>query len=169
MAEETQPAPKPQAIEKKNSGDGAAPQQPQQPITPEYVPSGLEQLEKPALVQLAAAFFSSKTTFGPDPETAKLMAQTEMHHETCRLEAYRKNLENQEEDSKRKHQYRLKHLNHDTFLLALVLILALGGAGVGLYLTIIDKPGLGSNLLIASVALIYYVIGGKSPFHKKEE
>ena len=129
----------------------------------------LEKLDKPELVSLAAAFFSSKTTVGPDPETAKLMAQTEMHHETCRLEAYKKNLDTQDEDAKRNHEFRLKRLNYDTLLMGMVLLLALAGAGTGLYLTITDHSALGSNILIASVALIYYIIGGKSPFHKKDE
>ncbi len=92
-----------------------------------------------------------------------------MHHETCRLEAYKGNLENQEQDNRRKHEFRIKRLNHETILTSLILILALAGAGTGLYLVVVDKTGLGSNLLIASVALIYYIIGGKSPFHKKDE
>jgi hypothetical protein len=165
MAEETKPAAE-QAIEKKSNGDGPVPAA-SQAITPEYV--ALEKLNKPELVSLAAQFFSSKTTFGPDPETAKLMAQTEMHHETCRLEAYKKNLENQEQDGRRDHEFRLKRLNRDTFLMGMVLVLALAGAGTGLYLTITDQRTLGSNILIASVALIYYIIGGKTPFSKKDE
>ena len=166
MVDEPKPATAPQAIEKKN-GDGAAAAE--QTVTPEYIPTAaLEKLEKPELVQLVS-FISSRTTVGPDPETAKLMARTEMHHETCRLDAYKENLKNQESESVRKHEFRMKRLNHETLLTALVFLVALAGAGTGLYLVINDKTGLGSNLLIASVALIYYIIGGKSPFHKKEE
>jgi hypothetical protein len=126
----------------------------------------LQKLEKPEVLSLAA-FFSSKMTFGPDPESAKLMAQTEMHHETCRLEGYKKNLENQEQDGKRDHEFRLKRLNHDTFLMGMVLLLALAGAGTGLYLTVTEHGALGSNILIASVALIYYIIGGNPLSAKK--
>jgi hypothetical protein len=167
MPEETKPVVAQHSIEKKNNGGNAAPAE-NQTITPEYVPA-LEKLDKPELVSLAAAFFSSKTTLGPDPETAKLMAQTEMHHETCRLEAFKKNLENQSQDGKRDHEYRLKRLNYDTILMGMVLLLALAGAGTGLYLTVSDHSALGSNILIASVALIYYIIGGKTPFSKKDE
>jgi len=163
------------AIEKStptNSGNTApGGTAPSSEAVPEYIApeKALEKLDKPQLVSLAAAFFSSKTTFGPDPESAKLMAQTEMHHETCRLEAYKKNLENQESDSKRDHEYRTKRLNHDTILMVVVLLLAIAGAGTGLYLTVSEHSQVGSNILIASVALIWYIIGGKNPFQKKEE
>ena len=96
------------------------------------------------------------------------MAQTEMHHESCRLEGYRENLKHQDLEGQRKHQYRLKKLNHETFLLTSVLLGALGGAAVGLYLTVTGKP-VGSDILIASIATVVYVISGKTPFHRKEE
>lgn len=155
------------AIQKQSAGDLNAAAD---PVPAEYVPAEkvLQKLEKPEVLSLAA-FFSSKMTLGPDPESAKLMAETEMHHETCRLEGYKENLKLQEAESQRDHDFRKKRLNHDTFLISLVLVLALSGAGCGLYLTITDHAALGSNLLIAAVALIYYVIGGKSPFHKNEE
>ena len=70
---------------------------------------------------------------------------------------------------KRDHEFRLKRLNHDTFLMGMVLLLALAGAGTGLYLTVTEHGALGGNILIASVALIYYIIGGKSPFSKKDD
>lgn len=170
MPDDQHPNAAPQAIQKQEvppggqvSGSTAA-----QPtaITPEYV-EALQKLEKPEVLSLAA-FFSSKMTLGPDPESAKLMAQTEMHHESCRLEGYRENLKHQDLEGQRKHQYRLKKLNHETFLLTSVLLGALGGAAVGLYLTVTGKP-VGSDILIASIATVVYVISGKTPFHRKEE
>jgi len=139
------------------------------PVVGEYVEAtkALQKLEKPEVLSLAA-FFSSKMTLGPDPESAKLMAQTEMHHESCRLDGYKENLKNQDSEGVRKHEYRKKKLNHETFLLTSVLLGALAGAGVGLYLTIMEKP-VGSNILIASIATIVYVISGKTPFHRKED
>ncbi len=116
-----------------------------------------------------AAFFSSKMTLGPDPESAKLMAQTEMHHESCRLDGYKENLRNQDAENARKHEFRMKRLHYDTLLTGALLVLAILGAGTGLYLTVTERPTLGSNILIASVAIIYYLIGGKNPFHRKDE
>src|SRR5580658_1914666 len=64
----------------------------------------------------------SKTTFGfgPDPETAKTIAQAEMHEENCRLQAYQASLQNREEQSKRDHEFRKKKLNHSTALMITV-------------------------------------------------
>jgi hypothetical protein len=139
------------------------------PITPEYVDpqKALSKLEKPEVLSLAA-FFSSKMTLGPDPETAKVMAETEMHHETCRLNGYKENLKFQDEDGKRDHAFRMKRQNHSTFLLTSILAGALAGAGVGLYLTIKHEP-VGSNILIASIGTIIYIISGKTPFHHSDE
>ncbi|SRR6266852_1850310 len=168
MADDPQPKPPSPttAMQTQPPTQPAAPVASGSPITPEYV-EALQKLEKPEVLSLAA-FFSSKMTLGPDPESAKLMAQTEMHHESCRLEGYKENLKHQDLEGGRKHEYRKKKLNHETFLLTSVLLGALAGAGVGLYLTIVDKP-VGSNILIASIATIVYVISGKTPFHRKEE
>jgi hypothetical protein len=139
------------------------------PITPEYVEAqkALEKLDKPEVFSLAA-YFSQKMTLGPDPETANLMAKTEMHHETCRLNGYKENLKFQDEEGKREHAFRVKRQNHETFLLTAVLLGALVGAGVGLYLTIQHEP-VGGNILIASMGIIVYVISGKTPFHRSGE
>lgn len=157
-----------QALEKQPPKT-AAPDPPQDgTITPEYVPAekALQKLDKPEVLSLAA-FFSSKMTLGPDPETAKIMADTEQHHETCRLDGYKANLKNQDEDSKRRHEYRIKRLNHETLVTIGVLVGCLAGAGVGLYLTIKHEP-VGSNILVASVGIIVYLITGK-PIHRKDE
>jgi hypothetical protein len=174
MTDEQSPKGNPQAIQtqskpKAETTASEGTPEPTSPIVPEYVEAekALQKLEKPEVLSLAA-FFSSKMTLGPDPESAKLMAQTEMHHETCRLEGYKENLKHQDLDGQRKHQFRLKKLNHETFLLTSVLLGALAGAGVGLYLTILGNP-VGSNILIASIATVVYVISGKTPFHRKEE
>jgi hypothetical protein len=139
-------------------------------INPEYVPAeqALKKLDKPEVLSLAA-YISSKLTLGPDPESAKLMAQTEMHHETCRLDGYKENLKNQDAENERRHTFRMQRLHYDTLLTGALLLLAILGAGTGLYLTVTQRPTLGSNILIASVAIIYYLIGGKNPFHRKDE
>ncbi len=166
----------PDALKKRDQSNGEPtspspdPSSDASPVTAEYLPAekALQKLEKPEIVSLAA-FFSSKMTLGPDPESAKLMAETEMHEESCRLEGYKANLKNQDAESGRSHEFRMKRLNHDTSLTAMVLLIGIAGSGAGLYLTIKGSTGTGSNILIASVALIYYIMGGKNPFHKKEE
>src|SRR6266849_6249232 len=125
MVDDQKPSAPSEAIQKHDDSpksDGAA--APSTPITPEYIPAekALEKLDKPEVLSLAA-FFSSKMTLGPDPETAKVMADTEKHHESCRLDGYKANLKNQDEEGKRKHEYRMKHLNHDTLTIVMVLVL----------------------------------------------
>jgi hypothetical protein len=169
MTDEDQGSASTPAIEKQQPKSQAV-STPAQPITPEYVEAkkALEKLEKRELVSLATfSAFSSKMTLGPDPDTARIMADTEKHHESCRLEGYKENLKFQDQDGQRNHVFRMKRLNHETFLLTSVLVGALAGAGVGLYLTVQHQP-IGSNILIASVGVIVYIISGKTPFQRKE-
>ncbi len=107
---------------------------------PPEVTKVAEQLEKsPELLKLFVASFRSTTTFGPDPATAKIIAQTEMHQESMRLEGYRETLksrdlhdqrdhERKESQSKRDHEFRRKKLNHQS-LLALIGLVAATAAG----------------------------------------
>jgi len=55
----------------------------------EVLEKRLEQLPKEELIAqvFAMAVSRNTTTIGPDPETAKVLAQTEMHAESSKLEA----------------------------------------------------------------------------------
>jgi hypothetical protein len=103
----------------------------------------------------------SKTTFGfgPDPETAKTIAQAEMHEENCRLQAYQASLQNREEQSKRDHEFRKKKLNHSTVLMVTVVVVTVGGIGGGLILSVTGNSSLGNPVLVASFTLLSSLAG----------
>jgi hypothetical protein len=157
----------------------AAPQQLIPPEAAQVIKAKLEEkLDQVPAPQLVAEIFaaSMSRTVGPDPETAKLMAQTEMHAETSKLEAYKTNLENRNEQGKRDHEFRTlesnqdhafrkKELNHQTVKALIIIVVALAFVGSGLYLVISggDNRSIGTNILIAGVAIMVYAMTGRMP------
>ena len=144
------------------------------PQVPELVPP--KSLEKPALPppvlhalekvpdQEAKAILSmavSRTTFGfgPDPETAKILAETEIHEEECRLKGFQASLQNREEQNKRDHDFRKKKLNHQTGLTVVVLAVTVAGIVGGLVLSATGNPTLGNPVLIASFTVMVTLSG----------
>jgi hypothetical protein len=103
----------------------------------------------------------SRTTFGfgPDSETAKVIAQSEMHEEDCRLKAYQSSLVNREEQSKRDHEFRKKRLNHQTVLTTAILLVTIAGVGSGLALTVAGNSTIGNPVLIASFTMLSGLAG----------
>ena len=116
--------------------------------------------------ELIAQFFAafSRTTIGPDPETAKILSQTEMHAESSKLEAYKENLKNRDNQNQRDHEFRCKKLKEDSFNLKVILVAALAGCIGGIVLLITGHQTIGSNILLASAFAIYGIMGGKTPF-----
>jgi hypothetical protein len=82
----------------------------------------------------------SKTTlgFGPDPETARIIAESEMHEEDCRLKGYTAQLQNKDLQSSRDHEFRCKRLNREFAMTISVLAASIAGAATGLYLLMKD-------------------------------
>ena len=103
----------------------------------------------------------SRTTFGfgPDPETAKILAQTEMQEEECRLKGFQASLQNREEQSKRDHEFRKKRLNHQTVMTVVVLTVTVAGIGGGLYLSSTGNASLGNPVLAASFTVMVGLAG----------
>jgi hypothetical protein len=112
-----------------------------------------------ALLAFFTAIRSTTTTFGPDPETAKVVAQTEMHEEECRLKGYQSSLENREKQSQRDHEYRKKKLNHQSMMTAAVLIVSVAGIGGGLILSVSGNAAIGNPVLVASLTLLSSLAG----------
>src|SRR5271157_5266907 len=79
----------------------------------EAIQSVIEKVPDQQVKALLQVALSSRTSFGmgPDPETAKILAESEMHAEKCRLEAYRSSLQNRDKQSDRDHDYRKRKLN----------------------------------------------------------
>lgn len=103
----------------------------------------------------------SRTTFGfgPDPETAKILAQTEIHEEECKLKGFQASLQNREEQNKRDHEFRKKKLNHQTGLTVTILTVTIAAIGGGLVLSITGNPALGNPVLIASFTVMTTLAG----------
>ncbi len=105
-----------------------------------------------------AAFFRSTT--GPDPETAKAIAETEMHQETCRLEGFKESLHTKDKQGERDHEFRKKRLNHETARNMIIAAVAVAGIILGAYLLVAkNNPTVGTPLLIAGFMAL---VGDKS-------
>ncbi len=101
----------------------------------------------------------SRTSFGPDPETAKTLARAEMHEEECRLKAFQANLENREKQGQRDHEFRKKKLNHASAMTAGIIVVTTGGVGAGLALITHGNSAVGNPILIASFTLLSSMAG----------
>ena len=103
----------------------------------------------------------SRTTFGvgPDPETAKAIAQTEMHEEECRLKAFQSSLQNRELQSQRDHEFRKQKLGHQTWMTAAILCVTVIGTGTGLALSISGNSSIGNPILAASFTMLSGLAG----------
>ena len=121
--------------------------------------------ETKAMVSLFAGIVRSTT--GPDPETARIAAQSEMHEETCRLDGYKESLKTRDKQSERDHEFRKKRLNHETARNFVLYVTCLLGIGVGLYLYIAkNEKTIGSNIVTACFVAL---LGGKSLLTKDKE
>jgi hypothetical protein len=99
----------------------------------------------------------SRTTsfgMGPDPETAKTLAQAEMHEEECKLKAFQANLENREKQNQRDHEFRKKKLNHSTMMSAAIIATSVCGVGAGVYLTVTGNPAVGTPIMVAGFSIL---------------
>jgi hypothetical protein len=103
---------------------------------------------KTAMTVMAGLF---RSTSGPDPETARLMAESEMHAEKCKLEAYRASLANKDSQNQRDHDFRRKKLDHDTIRASVISCVSVAGIICALYLMIAKgNSQVGTPLLVAS-------------------
>lgn len=146
------------------SSDAAAPIDSHK--APEKTPDSLPVPLRRALDQIpdeeARAVLSvalSRTTVGPDPETAKIAANAEMHEEECKLKAYQASLQNRELQNQRDHQYRTKRLNHSTLLTVIILSVTILGIGTGLTLSIQGNSAIGNPILAASFTMLSGLAG----------
>lgn len=111
---------------------------------------------------------SRTTTFGPDPETAKVLAEAEKHEEDCRLQGYKLMLENRDRQNERDHVFRKKRLNHEASMQITVLVVSVGGIAVGLYQVIAGNSTVGGYVLLASFMAMLQILTGKTPPLRKD-
>jgi phosphotransferase system glucose/maltose/N-acetylglucosamine-specific IIC component len=164
MTEPTSPNPT------ESLSDGSAPAKPA-PLVPASIalPPELQNLPGDAKAEIFSmiASISLRNLTGPDPETARIAAQSEMHEETCRLDGYKKNLEVRDKQNERDHVFRTKKLNHQTALNLIFYALCVAGIAVGLYLyTAKGEKTVGSNVITACFVAL---LGGKALLPKEKE
>jgi hypothetical protein len=163
MAEDT-PIPRPDAA----LAIGAAGAVVVPPPPPQKIAEALSKVGDPeAKMTLTVALSRTSYGFGPDPETAKIIADSEIHEENCRLEGYKASLDNRDKQNDRDHDFRKRRLNRDFSMSLAVLVVALAGAGTGLYLITKGTTAIGSNLLIASIGIVLYVLKGNPEITKQ--
>lgn len=114
------------------------------------------------------AFSRTSFGFGPDAETMKIMADTEVHEETCRLDAFKASLANRDKQSERDHEFRKRRLNHQTFMTVVVLLVAAALIGFGIYIYTGNQNQLGGYLILGGAALLFHALGLKPPTSPKE-
>ncbi len=138
-------------------------------VVPEQLQEALKQLPDPARKQVKSLIFGQSTTrFGPDPETTKILARVEQHQESCKLEAYKAVLANQEQESVRDHDFRKTKLNREFWMSLVVVLGAVLLCGVGVYLTATGQTTLGSNLLIGGAGILLFILKGSSGFFGRD-
>ena len=120
-----------------------------------------------ARTALTLALSRTSFGFGPDAETMKVMADTEMHEETCRLQAYQASLANRDKQSERDHDFRKRKLNHQSLTTGAFLLVTIGGVGAGLYL-VATGNAIGTPVLTAAAVLLATIGGRLLPGREKE-
>lgn len=131
------------------------------------LPAEIEKLppEMKTIISVMTGFFRSNS--GPDPETSRIVAETEMHEETCRLEGYKESLKTRDMQNARDYAFRTKSLNHETARNIVITLVCVAGVACGLYLLVSRKNNtLGSNILIASFMAL---LGGKSILQRDKD
>ncbi len=121
--------------------------------------------EMRTMVSVMTGFFRGNS--GPDAETAKIMADAEMHEETCKLEAYTHAMRNRDQQNERDHRFRMKRLGYDNVRSILIGLACLAGIVCGLYLTVkLGNSSVGNPILVASFLAL---LGIKPSFASKEK
>jgi hypothetical protein len=161
---------------RRRSNDQSASQEPEakQPTAvvsnlPPSIESALEKVpDKEARSMLSMAVSRTSFGFGPDAETMKVMAETEVHEETCRLDAYKAALANRDKQAERDHDFRKRKLNHQTALTVLVLVAGGLLIAFGIYIYTSNQNQLGGYLIVGGAAILFHALGIKPPTSPKE-
>jgi hypothetical protein len=116
----------------------------------------------PQAVRMLMELTEMRASFGPDPETAKILAETERHAEEKKLEGYKATLEHRDHENERKHVRLLKKLGNESKRSWVVLIASIIAAIGGIFLALDGKSNLGIPLLLFAGIMIKD-LAGKPP------
>jgi hypothetical protein len=165
MAEKGSPSELSEASEDPHEKGGARSPRDPKPLPPEEK-EALEKILKAggpqALLSIFGAF--SRTTYGgPDPETAKILADSEKHAEACRLKGYQSTLDQKDRQNVRDHEFRKKQLNHETTIRVIMVVACVGALIWGTLLSVRGNSLGGYILLAAFISLLKLVDGRVGP------
>jgi len=99
---------------------------------------------------------------GPDPETTKILADTERYAEEKRLEGYKATLEHKDRENERKHIRLVKKMGSESKRTWAVLIASIVAAVVGVFFAVTGKSNLGIPLLVFAGIMIKDLAGKPS-------
>jgi hypothetical protein len=114
----------------------------------------------PPQFQAWMAQFTQK--LGPDPETTKILADTERYAEEKRLEGYKATLEHKDRENERKHIRLVKKMGSESKRTWAVLIASIVAAVVGVFFAVTGKSNLGIPLLVFAGIMIKDLAGKPS-------
>ena len=117
---------------------------------------------------LSLALSRTSFGFGPDADSMKIMAETEMHQETCQLQAYQASLSNRDKQAERDHDFRRRKLDHQSLMTGAFLLVTICGVGAGLYLAATGNTSVGTPVLIASATMLSTIGGRLLPGRDKD-
>ena len=115
----------------------------------------------PETVEVLAQFTQWRASLGPDPETARIIAETERHTEDKRLEGYRATLEQRDKQSQRDQEYKMEQLRHSARERSIVLFGSLTALIVGGVLSFKGDPQLGNPIMSSALTLLITLLTGK--------
>jgi hypothetical protein len=110
---------------------------------------------------MLAQFTQMRASLGPDPETAKIIAETERHSEDKRLEGYRATLDQRDRQSQRDQEYRMAQLKHSAAERRIVLFGSMVAIVVGGVLSLKGDPQLGNPIMSAALTVLITLLTGK--------
>jgi len=115
----------------------------------------------PDVGPMLAQFTQMRASLGPDPETAKIIAETERHSEDKRLEGYRATLDQRDRQSQRDQEYRMAQLKHSAAERRIVLFGSMVAIVVGGVLSLKGDPQLGNPIMSAALTVLITLLTGK--------
>jgi hypothetical protein len=134
--------------------------EPPVPIPPQSVQSALAKVpDQDARTTLSLALSRTSFGYGPDAETMKVLADTEIHEETCRLKGFEASLANKDKQADRDHDFRKRKLNQQSLMSGAVLIVTVLGVVAGLALSVNGSASIGTPVLVASFTVLTTIAG----------
>ncbi len=139
----------------------AEPNTPTPAIVQQALQSALAKVPDQEVRTILSLALSQRTSFGigPDAETMKVLADTEIHEETCRLKGFEASLANKDKQADRDHDFRKRKLNQQSLMSGAVLVVTVLGVMAGLALSVTGSANIGTPVLVASFTVLTTIAG----------